>query len=157
IYTAANADFEAGRWEEAAAKYEAVLKEDAAHIPSRFNLAVCYTKLGNAERAIGTYRSLLTQNDSIYEAHVNLAILLEQAGKHNEAGEQYEKALGLRPDDAQAQINLAMFYMRGNDIDKAYPHLIVAENKGLASAELYLALGQAEHIRKNETKSREYL
>src|ERR1700758_27398 len=111
IYNSANTDFEAGRWAEAAAKYEAVLKEDGAHIPSRFNLAVCYTKLGDTERAIGSYRTLLAQNDSIYEAHVNLAILLEQTGKHSEAGEQYEKALSLHPDDAQAQINLAMSYL----------------------------------------------
>src|ERR1051326_834546 len=123
IYTSANSDFDAGRWSEAAAKYEAVLKEDNAHIPSRFNVAVCYTKLGDPERAIGSYRILLGQNDFIYEAHVNLAILLEQTGKHDEAGEQYEKALRLRPEDGQAQLNLAMFYMRKNDLEKAYPHL----------------------------------
>jgi tetratricopeptide (TPR) repeat protein len=157
IYTGANADFNAGRWAEAATKYEAVLKEDGAHIPSRFNLAVCYTKLGDTDRAIGSYRTLLAENDSIYEAHVNLAILLEQTGKHSEAGEQYEKALSLHPDDAQAQINLAMFYLRGNDVEKAYPHLLAAAERGLASAELYVALGEAEHMRKNEPKSREYL
>jgi tetratricopeptide (TPR) repeat protein len=157
IYTSANADFEAGRWAEAAAKYEMVLKEDGAHIPSRFNLAVCYTKLGDAGRAIEAYRTLLEQNESIYEAHVNLAILLEQNGKHEEAGEQYEKALNLRPDDAQAQINLGMFYIRGNDVDKAYPHLLAAAQKGAASPQLYAALSEAEHLRKNEPKSREYL
>ena len=157
IYSSANADFDAGRWAEAAAKYEMVLKEDGAHIPSRFNLAVCYTKAGDTDRAIAVYRTLLGQNDTIYEAHVNLAILLDQTGKHDEAGDQYEKALGLRPDDAQAQINLGMFYMRGNDADKAYPHLIAAADKGIASPELYTALSEAEHARKNEPKSREYL
>jgi tetratricopeptide (TPR) repeat protein len=157
IYAAANADFDAGRWSEAAAKYEMVLKEEGAHIPSRFNLAVCYTKVGDTDRAIAAYRTLLGQNDTIYEAHVNLAILLDQTGKRGEAGDQYEKALGLRPDDAQAQINLGMFYMRGNDVDKAYAHLVVAAEKGMVSAELYTALSDAEHARKNESKSREYL
>src|SRR5713226_2168358 len=133
IYTSANADFDAGRWAEAAAKYEMVLKEDGAHIPSRFNLAVCYTKVGDTDRAIAAYRTLLGQNDTIYEAHVNLAILLDQTGNRNEAGDQYEKALGFRPDDAQAQINLGMFYMRGNDVDKAYAHLVAAADKGIAS------------------------
>ena len=51
IYNSANSDFEAGRWTEAAAKYETVLKEDGSHIPSRFNLAVCYTKTGNTDVA----------------------------------------------------------------------------------------------------------
>src|SRR5438094_579151 len=100
IYTSANADFDAGRCAVAATKYELVLKEVASHIPSRFNLAVCYTKLGDTSRAIAAYRTLLEQNNSIYEAHVNLAILLDQTGKHEEAGQQYEKALELHPDDA---------------------------------------------------------
>jgi tetratricopeptide (TPR) repeat protein len=157
IYTSANADFDAGRCADAVTKYELVLKEEASHIPSRFNLAVCYTKLGDTSRAIAAYRTLLEQNNSIYEAHVNLAILLDQTGKHEEAGQQYEKALELHPDDAHAQINLGMFYMRADDVDKAYPHLIAAAEKGLASAELYAALSEAEHVRKNEAKSREYL
>ncbi len=157
IYTSANADFEAGRWADAAMKYEAILKEDGSHIPSRFNLAVCYTKIGDVERAIGAYRTLLDQNGTIYEAHVNLAILLDQTGKHQEAGGEFEKALNLRPDDGQAQLNLGMFYMRGNEIDKAYAHLVAAADKGLTSAGLYAALAEAEHARKNEPKSRDYL
>ena len=147
IYNSANTDFEAGRWAEAAAKYEAVLKEDGTHIPSRFNLAVCYTKTGNVDGAIAAYRTLLSQNGTIYEARVNLAILLDQNGKRDEAGEQFEKALELRPDDAQAQLNLGMFYVRGNETEKAYPHLIAAVDTGLASAELYVALSEAEHTR----------
>src|SRR5437867_3812707 len=157
VYNSANADFDAGRWAEAASKYEAVLKEDPSHIPSRFSLAVCYTKTGNVDGAIANYRTLLGQNETIYEARVNLAILLDQTGKRDEAGEQYEKALALRPDDGQAQLNLAMYYMRGNEIDKAYPHLIVVQGKGLGSLELYVALSEAEHARNNEVKSREYL
>src|SRR6266704_1759917 len=123
LYNSAATDFEAGRWAEAATKYESVLKEDTSHIPSRFNLAVCYTKLGNTDAAIAAYRTLLDQNGTIYEARVNLA----------------------------------MFYMRGNEIDKAYPHLIAVQAKGPGTAELYVALSEAEHARQNEAKSREYL
>ena len=137
VYQSANADFDAGRWTEAAAKYEQVLKEDASHILSRFNLAVCYTKTGRAEEAISAYRTLLDQNGAVYEARVNLAVLLDQTGKRAEAGEQFEKALALRPDDTQAQLNLGMFYMRGNEIEKGYPYLRAAADKGLESADLY--------------------
>src|SRR5579884_1430009 len=124
IYKSANDDFNAGRWSDAAAKYAAVLKEDAKHVPSRFNLAVCYTKMGDTDRAIAAYQTLLEQDGGIYEAEVNLAILLDQSGKHDEAGTHYEKALALRPGDAQAEVNLGMFYIRGNDVEKAYPHLL---------------------------------
>src|SRR5262245_22151562 len=157
LYNSANTDFEAGRWADAAMKYESLLQEEASHIPSRFNLAVCYAKLGNTDGAISAYRTLLEQNGTIYEARVNLAILLDQSGKRDEAAEQFEKALSLHPDDVQAELNLAMFYMRGSEIDKAYPHLIAVQAKGLSSAELYVALSEVEHARQNETRSREYL
>src|SRR5437879_9326758 len=116
LYNSAATDFEAGRWAEAATKYESVLKDDTSHIPSRFNLAVCYTKTGNIDGAIANYRTLLDQNETIYEARVNLAILLDQSGKRDEAGEQFEKALALRPDDGQAQLSLGMFYIRANNV-----------------------------------------
>src|SRR2546429_4943397 len=99
VYKSANTDFDAGRWAEAAAKYEQVLKEDATHVPSRFNLAVCFTKTGRLDDAIAAYRALIEQDGTIYEAHVNLALLLDQTGKRAEAVEQFQKALALRPDD----------------------------------------------------------
>ena len=157
IYKSANTDFDAGRWTEAAAKYEQVLKEDANHIPSRFNLAVSETKLGKSEDAISDYKKILEKDATIYEVHVNLALLLEQTGKPAEAGEQFERALALRPGDVQAELNLGMFYVRANDLEKAYSHLITAEQKGIATPDLYVALSESEHLRKNEAKSREYL
>ncbi len=157
IYKSANADFDAGKWSEAAAKYEEVLKEDPSHIPSRFNLAVCFAKTGKTDEAIATYRTLLDQNSSIYEARVNLALLLDQTGKRAEAGEQFEKALALRPDDLQAELNVSMFWVRGNELEKAYPHLIRVAEKGINSRDVYIALSEIEHTRNNELKSREYL
>jgi tetratricopeptide (TPR) repeat protein len=157
VYKSANVDFEAGRWTDAAAKYEQVLKEDPSHIPSRFNLAVCYSKTDKLEEAITAYRALLEQNGAIYEARVNFALLLDQTGNRAGAGEQFERALALRADDVEAVRNLAMFYLRGNESDKAYPHLIQLVEKGLASAELYITLSEIERARKNESKSRAYL
>src|SRR5579884_741785 len=84
VYKAANTDFEAGRWAEASAKYEQVLKEDTNHIPSRFNLAVCETKLGKSEEAIADYKRILEKDATIYEVHVNLAILLDETGKRDQ-------------------------------------------------------------------------
>src|SRR5262249_61505934 len=102
-------------------------------------------------------RALRRQYDTIYAGRVNLALLLEQSGRRAEAGEQFEKALTLRPEDEQAELNLGMFYLRGDEVDKAYPHLTRVVDKGTASAELYVALSEIEHARKNEPKSRENL
>ena len=157
IYKAANADLEAGRWAEAAAKYEQVLREDPAHIPSRFNLGLCYSNTGNVAGAIAAYQQVVGQDGSIYEARTNLAVLLDQSGRRPEAAEQFERAMALRPDDPQTHLNIGMFYMRGEEIDKAYPHLTAAAEKGLNSPELYVALSEVEHRRKDESKSRAYL
>ncbi len=157
IYRSANADFDAGRWAEAAAKFEQILQSAPSHIPSRFNLAVCYTKAGDFERAIVEYRKILDQDAGIYEARTNLALLLDQSGKRSEAAGQYEKAVELRPDDPQAHLNLGLFYMREQDLDKAYSQLVAAAEKDLNSPELYIALSEAEHLRNDEAKSRMYL
>jgi tetratricopeptide (TPR) repeat protein len=157
LFKAANADFDAGRWADAAAKYELVLKEDPTHIPSQFNLAVSYSKEGNASGAIAAYRKLLEQDGKLYEARTNLAILLDQNGMRSDAAEQYEKALALRPDDPQTHFNIGMFYIRGHEIEKAYPHLTTAADKGLNIPELYVALSEAAHERKDEARSRAYL
>src|SRR5437773_8075936 len=104
IYKAANADFDAGRWTEAATKFEMVLNEDPSHIPSRFSLAVCYTKTGKPNDAIAAYRKILEQDGSIFEVRINLGLLLEKAGKLSDAVEQFEKSVELRPDDPQAHL-----------------------------------------------------
>ena len=157
VYKSATADFEAGKWADAAAKYEQVLKEAPDLLQSRFNLAASYSKIGKIDEAIASYQKLLEQNGTIYEAHVNLALLLDEAGKSPEAGEEFEKALALRPDDAQLELNVATFYLRTKQDDKAYPHLLRLVEKGPASVDLYLALSDIERARKNEAKSREYL
>jgi tetratricopeptide (TPR) repeat protein len=156
-YRSANEDFDAGRWADAAVKFELVLQVDPSHIPSRFNLAVCHTKTGNSERAIAEYQKILDQDAGIYEARTNLALLLDQSGKRAEAAGEYEKALELRPDDPRAHRNLGLFYMREQQIDKAYSHLLAAAGKDLNSAELYIALSEAEHARNDEAQSRMYL
>src|SRR5437867_5936280 len=142
LYRSANADFDRERWAKTATKFEQVIVSDPSHIPSRFNLAVCYTKTGNSERAITEYRKILDQDASIYEARTNLAVLLEQSGKRAEAAGEYEKALQLRPEDARAHLNLGIFYMRGREIEKAYAHLLAAAEKDLNSPELYIALSE---------------
>ena len=149
-YSAANADFEAGRWADAAGKYEMVLREDAAHIPSRFNLAVCYTKLGDIDRAIATYRTLLALDDSVSEAHTNLALLLDQTGKHDEAREQktkareyLEKTLSADPHNLNVRKQLAATYFDDKDYRKAVPILVEIVQSEPANVDYLYLLGKS--------------
>ena len=99
LYKAATADMDAGRWAEAATKFEQVLKDDATHIPSQFNLAVCYSKLLRTDEAIPLYRKVIEQDAGIYEARMNLGILLSEKGDQSGAEEQFAKASALRPQE----------------------------------------------------------
>lgn len=157
LYKAANADMDAQRWPEAAGKYELVLKDDPTHIPSQFNLAVCYTNLGNTDRAQQLYRKILEQDATIYEARINLAILLDQTGNSAAATEEFEKAIAARPYDNDARLTLGLRYMQAGETEKAYTHLTAAERQGLQAPQLFIALSEAEHFKKNEEKSLAYL
>src|SRR5262249_33695186 len=116
-----------------------------------------YSKMGNSAGAIAQYRKILEQDETIYEARSNLAILLDQTGQRTAAAEHLEKLGLMRPDDPQVQFRLGMFYARGDELEKAYPHLVPAADKSLASPELYIALSEAGHLRKDDLKSRVYL
>jgi len=157
LYKAATADMDAQRWPEAAAKYELVLRDDPTHIPTQFNLAVCYAKTGNIDRAQQLYRKILEQDANIYEARINLAILLEQSGNLTGAAEEFEKAVTARSGDPEVRLAAGLLYMRTGAVDRAYEHLTTAERQGLKAPQLFIALSEAEHLRKDEVKSLAYL
>jgi len=157
LYNSARADMEAGRWAEAAKKYEQAIREDPTHIPTLFNLAVCYTRLGERKRATELYLELLKRDAGVFEARINLALLLEESGDFRGAAEQTEQAIALRPNDADLYAMAASLLEAAEEFDRARDRLLAAEAKGLRTAQIYAALSDAELRRKDEVKSREYL
>ena len=99
INKAATADMDAGRWADAAARFEQILKDDATNIGAQMNLALCLGNLGNKPRAIELYRKVLTQDAGIFEARMNLGVLLEQTDDFAGADNQFQKAAALQPQD----------------------------------------------------------
>src|SRR5215471_14001728 len=91
-FKTANADMDAGRYAEAATKFEQILKDDPTHIPSQFDLAVCYTKLGKSEMARNLYASIIEEDPAIYEVRFNFGLLLHDLGADDAADEQFIKA-----------------------------------------------------------------
>src|SRR5215472_14378252 len=85
----ANADMDAGRYADAAIKFEQILKEDPTHIPSQFDLAVCYAKLGKPEMARGLYGKIIEADPAIYEVRFNFGLLLREIGADDAADEQF--------------------------------------------------------------------
>src|SRR5262245_18821707 len=85
LYKAAVTDMENGRWAEAETTFEKILRDDPGHIPTEFNLAICYSKLEKLDEATRVYRKIVEQDASMYEAHFNLGLLLLQSGEDKDA------------------------------------------------------------------------
>ena len=190
-YDAATSDMAAGRWEDAAAKLEQIVKEDPKHIPSEFNLAVCYTKLGKVDRATELYQKILEQDGDVYEARINLGILMIDSGNTGGAEQQFARAADLRPQDpvpvlytarlfdrrgdansareayeqairrdpshAEARLEAGVFYLKRQEPENAFTNLYAAEQSGLATPELFIALSETEHARHHEDRALAYL
>ena len=164
VTTSANADFKAGRWADAAAKYETVLKENGSDLPSRFKLAVCYSRLGNVEAAIAAYQTLLTQDAAIYEARVNLGILLAQHGRRKEASEQFERAVPLLVEAVKSEpSNADYLYLLGKSYEqlKAFPQAITALEQAIRikadHVEAYETLATVFYSQKNWARAAQVL
>lgn len=157
LYQSAMEDMKAERWGEAIQKLEQVLKEDPAHVPTQFNLAVSLERAGNRDRAVETYRKLLDQDGSLFEARVNLGILLYESNALPAAEEQFLKAVELAPQSAEVHFWLGSYYLKMQKPDTGWEHLVKAEQLGLKKPSVYIALSDAERMRGHAVPARVYL
>ena len=115
LYKSAVADMDNGRWSEAAATFEKILRDDPNHIPTEFNLAVCYAKLEKLDEAKQVYRKILEQDASMYEAHFNLGVLLLQSGEDKDAEQHFKTAATIRTDDPDPVLYQARISEKAGD------------------------------------------
>jgi len=113
---------EEGRWEEAQALYQEVLKRDPEHGDALVNLGNVRLKLGHPEEAEALYREALAVDPDHVEANYNLANLLEEQGDLENAVLFYRKALHEAPDFADAHFNLARLLERQGKLEEAKGH-----------------------------------
>jgi lipoprotein NlpI len=102
IYNLGTALERQGRIEEAAARYEEVLRLRPSHADAHFNLGVILGNRGRSEDAISHYRAALHLRPDDADTHNNLAALLLAGGHAEEAVAHFREALRLRPDHPQA-------------------------------------------------------
>ena len=98
------------QWEEAARKYEAILRIHADHVDAMVNLGNALLELGSPAKAEEYYREALALDPDHVEANYNLANLFEDRGELANALLFYRKALQEDPDFADAHFNLARVY-----------------------------------------------
>jgi tetratricopeptide (TPR) repeat protein len=122
-YQEAVAQYEAGRYTEAAAELEVLLP----HAPDSFSihelLGLTYASLTQDKRALPHLETAVRLQPDSAEARTSLATLLNRMGKPQLAGEQFRKALALAPQDFDANHNLGEFYVQSGKVAEALPLL----------------------------------
>jgi tetratricopeptide (TPR) repeat protein len=122
-YQAAVADYEAGRYAEAADQLERLLP----YVPKSFELhellGMVYGALSQNDKAIDHLKAAVQLKPDSGEARTNLGASLLRAGKTEPAGEQLRKALALEPNSYDANHNLGEYYVQTGKIADAQPLL----------------------------------
>ena len=122
-YQSAVAEYEAGKYAEAASQLESLLP----HAPDDFAIhelmGLVYASLSQDTKAIEHLEAAVRLKPDSAEARTNLAATLSHSGRTALAGEQFRKALALEPQDFDANHNLGEFYIQSGKIADALPLL----------------------------------
>jgi tetratricopeptide (TPR) repeat protein len=148
------AQYEAGKYPEAAAQLEKLVRE----IPENFEvhelLGLVYAAESENDRANEHLEKAVRLKPDSTTAHTNLGNNLFRLGKLDLAEQQFKKAAALEPQDYEANYNLGEFYARSNKIAEAIPFLERAErinpsayDNGYDLALAYLLAGRLSDAR----------
>jgi tetratricopeptide (TPR) repeat protein len=99
---------EAGRHDDAAARFRRALEIQPDYVPAFNNLGVALRASGRTDDAIRAYRDGLSLRDDYPDLHYNLANALIAINRHDEAAEHLRKATAGSPDSAGAHNNLGL-------------------------------------------------
>lgn len=107
-----------GRYDEAAADYQEVLKHDPRNKFAFYNLGVLDRLAGRNQSAENNYRLALSVDPDFAEALFNLGNLKKEQGANQEAIDLFRHVIAVTPNDAGAHLNLAqLLFATGNVIE----------------------------------------
>lgn len=122
-FKAAVAQYDSGKFAEAAAKLEGLVRQ----VPESFDvhelLGMVYSAQSQDATANTHFEKAVRLNPSSAPARTNLAANLVRLGKLDRAGEQFKKAAELEPQNFDTNHNLAEFYIQSKKIADAVPYL----------------------------------
>ncbi|MDD8009640.1 MAG: tetratricopeptide repeat protein [Acidobacteriota bacterium] len=133
--------FQAGKYEEAIAAYEAAIGKEAGEPTYLNNLGTTYMKIGNNEKAIATFTKMLEIQPESYSANKNLGSLFGEAKDYQGALPYYAKASELSPNDPDAFYNLGACYLNLQEYDKAEAAFLKVKELTPDYAPAYYQLG----------------
>ena len=126
-FRAAVAQYEAGKYPEAAAKLEGLLPK----VPESFEvhelLGLVYAAESQDKRARDHLEAAVRLKPGSASAHTNFGNILVHAGELDLAEQQYKRAVALLPQDYEANHNLGELFARRDKIPAAIPYLEQAQ------------------------------
>ena len=154
-YQDAVANYEAGRYQQAATQLETLLPFAPGSFSIHELLGVVYASLGQDAKAIAHLQEAVHLRPDSPEARTNLAATLSHAGKPELAGEQFRKALALEPQNFDANHNLGEFYVQSGKIIEALPLLEQAQHLDPTSYDNGYDLALAEYLAGRSSEARD--
>ncbi len=153
-FQAASADYDAGKYSEAAAALESLLPREAKSFEVHELLGLAYAAQSMDAKAVDQLQAAVRLRPNSATARTNLAAALSHSGEKELAGEQFVKAAALAPHDYDANHNLGEFYIQDGKLAEARPLLEEAQrlrpdayDNGYDLAQLYLLTGKLAEAR----------
>ena len=125
-YETAVADYQAGRYPQAAVELEKLLPYAPRSSEIHSLLGMAYAAQSQNDKALDHLKAAVQIKPDRAEARVNLGAALVHAGKAGEAAEQFRKAVELEPKNYDANHNLGEFYVQTGKLAEAQPYLAQA-------------------------------
>lgn len=122
-YQSAVADYEAGRYTQAAARLEPLLPFASNSFEIHELLGMVYASLPDAEKAIEHLKLAVQIKPTSGVARTNLGAALLRSGKVDLAAEQFRKAVALEPNNYDANHNLGELLVQKGNLADAQPLL----------------------------------
>src|SRR5216110_878737 len=113
---------EAGRGDEAASQFSAVLRLNPSSAKAHVNLAALLTEKGKLDEAQTHFEQALRIEPNNAEYHSGYAYLLEQLGQDERAAAECEASIRLAPKSAQAHYGYGAFLEKHGKVDEAIAH-----------------------------------
>ena len=126
-FQSAVAQFNAGKYAEAATQLESLLPYAPKSFEIHELLGLAYAAQSQDSKALEHFQVAVQLKPDSPEAHTNLAASLSHLGRTEQAGEQFRKALALEPHDYDANHNLGEFYVQAGKLAEAAPYLEEAQ------------------------------
>lgn len=145
-FQSAEAQYDAGRFAEAAAQLEVLLPLSPNSFEVHELLGEAYASLTQDDKAIEHLEAAVRLKPDSAAARTNLAASLSHAGKTELAERQFRKALELEPQSFLANHNMGEFYVQSGKIVDALPLLERAQDIDPASYDNGYDLAMADFL-----------